>query len=89
MANSGGLVQVYGVGVPDSTSSRPYGTTAGWQKVYDFLESKGVWGLAPLTDDAESIQVGRTHVLAMSQPEAKGERVMYCYLGRPIRATEE
>jgi hypothetical protein len=84
LANAG-AVRVYGVGVPDVSSDRPFGTVTGWQKVADFLESKGVWGLAQLTDDSESIQIMRTHVLAMSQAEQKGERVLYCYLGRPTR----
>jgi len=83
-----GAVSVYGIGVPETSSDRPYGTAAGWAKVADYLEAKGVWGLAQLTDDPESIQIMRTHVLSMSSPENKGERVLYCYYGRPTREVD-
>jgi len=87
IANAG-TVQVYGIGVPEISADKPWGTLTGWQKVADFLEAKGVWGLSQLTDDLESIQVMRTHVLSMSAPENKGERVLYCYLGRPTREAD-
>jgi len=82
-------VRVYGIGVSEYTSDKPYGTVEGWTKAYDFLETHGVYALAPMTDDLESHLVGRTHVLAMSQPEEKGERVIHFYLGRPDREADD
>lgn len=83
-----GTGQVYGLGVPGTSADKPYGTITAWGKVFDFLESREVWGLASMTDDLEVVLAGRTHVLAMSQPEEKGERVLYCYLGRPTREAD-
>jgi hypothetical protein len=83
-----GITRVYGVGVPEVSDDAPYGTVDGWQKVYDFLESQGVYGLAPMTNDLESILLGRTHVLAMSEPENKGERVIHFCLGKPTREAD-
>jgi len=83
-----GAVRVYGIGVGDDAADMPYGTVTAWQEAYDFLEAQGVYALAPMTDDLESVLLGRTHVLAMSQPEEKGERILICYLGRPARKAD-
>jgi hypothetical protein len=78
---------VYGIGVGATSADAPYGTSTAWQSALDFLEAKDVYGLAFLTDDSDILSAGRTHVLSMSDPEQKGERVMYCWLGRPTRAS--
>jgi hypothetical protein len=83
-----GTNYVYGIGVGAISDDAPYGTETAWQSALDFLEAKDVYGLAFLTDDSTILQAGRTHVLAMSEPEEKGERVMYCWLGRPTRASD-
>lgn len=83
-----GTNYVYGIGVGATSSDAPYGTDAAWQSALDFLEAKDVYGLAFLTNSSTVLQAGRTHILAMSEPEEKGERVMYCWLGRPTRASD-
>jgi len=80
-----GTVRVYGLGIPETSADAPYGTVDGWTRSLEYLESKGVWGLATMTNDLDVALLGRTHVLAMSEPEMKSERVLYCYLGRPTR----
>lgn len=83
-----GANYVYGIGVGATSSDAPYGTETAWQSALDFLEAKDVYGLAFMTDSSVICQAGRTHVLSMSEPEQKGERVMYFWLGRPTRESD-
>lgn len=83
-----GANYVYGVGVGATSSDAPYGTETAWQAALDFLEAKDVYGLALMTDSSVVCQAARTHVLSMSEPEQKGERVMYFWLGRPTRESD-
>lgn len=69
-------VQVTGIGVDATSASNPDGTPTAYSKALTFLEAKEVYALAPASQDPSVHQLFTTHVNAMSQPEAGGERVV-------------
>lgn len=69
-------VTVSGLGVDAVSSDAPEGTLLAYSKALGFLESEEVYALAPLTQDATVHQAFQTHVNAMSDPDAKGERIV-------------
>jgi hypothetical protein len=69
-------VTVAGLGVDAVSSDAPDGTLLAYSKAMGFLESEEVYALAPLTQDATVHQAFQTHVNAMSDPDAKGERIV-------------
>lgn len=77
--------RVYGVGIDEYSASEPWGTSDAFGRAFKFLESKEVYGIAPLTPDITVAQLGNIHALDMSDPEMKGERVCVVSLERPTR----
>lgn len=75
--------QVYGLGVDEVSADAPYGTVEAFTRAAEFLEAYEVFALAPLTHDEAVAQVFATHVTAMSEPEAKGERHCIFNFARP------
>ena len=69
-------VTVSGLGVDAVSADAPDGTLLAYSKALGFLESEEVYALAPLTQDPTVHQAFQTHVNAMSEPEAKGERIV-------------
>lgn len=80
--------QVTGLGVDETSADSPYGTVEAFTRAFEFLEAYDVYGIAPMTHDASVAQVGLTHVTAMSEPAAKGERIVLCNLSAPTRAAD-
>lgn len=76
------------IGVSETSEDKPYGTLEGFQKAFDFLQSKEVYGLGLLTSDLDIALAAQQHVNAMSEPEMKGERVAIVYLGIPERKVD-
>jgi len=68
-------VTVSGLGVDAVSADSPDGTLTAYSKALGFLESEEVYSLAPLTQEAVVHQAFQTHVNAMSEPDAKGERI--------------
>jgi hypothetical protein len=64
------------------------GTVTAYAAALNFLESKDVYALAPLTDDPFVQQLFATHVTSMSQPEERGERIVFVWQGQPTRAAD-
>lgn len=79
---------VSALGVSETTAAAPMGTVTAYAKALNFLESKDVYALAPLTDDAFVQQLFSTHVQSMSQPEERGERIVFIWQGQPSRAAD-
>lgn len=79
-------VQVTGLGVDATSADAPFGTVEAWTRAAEFLEGFEVYALGLLTHDETVAQVFNTHVLAMSEPEAKGERIV---LWNPAVPTNE
>ena len=69
-------VTVSGLGVDAVSADAPFGTLLAYSKAMTFLESEEVYALAPLTHEATVHQAFQTHVNAMSDPDAKGERIV-------------
>lgn len=80
--------QVSGIGIDEISDDQPYGTTDAYERVLEFLESKEVYSLVPLTHDITVFALELTHVTTMSEPEYKGERICLCAVEFPERAPD-
>lgn len=67
--------QVFALGVDETSADKPQGTVEGYARAFEFLEGMEVYGVAPMTNDADVGSVLLAHVTAMSEPENKGERI--------------
>jgi hypothetical protein len=65
------------IGVDATNSSNPDGTPEGFSRSLVFLESEEVYALAPSSQDPTVHQIFVTHVNSMSDPDAKGERIVF------------
>lgn len=83
-----GRSQVSGIGISATSADQPYGTTDAYDEAFDFLESKEVYSLAPMTHDLTVAALGLTHVTTMSEPEYKGERIILFAVEFPVRAPD-
>ena len=79
-------VTVSGLGVDEATAAAPEGTLDGWVRALKFLESREVYGIAPLTSDEYVQGLIATHVVTMSEPEERGERIVFLWAPIPSRA---
>ena len=70
-------VTVAGIGVDETSTSNPDGTVDGFTRALTFLEAQEVYALAPSSQDYNVHQVFVTHVDKMSDPDAKGERIVF------------
>lgn len=77
---------VSGLGVDEDSAAAPFGTLDGWVRALEYLESKEVYGLAPLTDDEYVQSLAATHVDSLSQPTERGERIVFIASAIPSRA---
>jgi hypothetical protein len=85
MLNAPG-VTISGVGVPDVSTAEPDGTVAGYEAALTFLEAQEVYALAPGSQEGGVHQACVSHVVAMSAPEAGGERVVFINPAMPDEA---
>lgn len=79
-------VTVSALGVDEASAAAPRGTLDGWSRALDYLESKEVYAIAPLTDDEYVQGLLATHVASMSAPEERGERILFIWSPNPTRA---
>jgi hypothetical protein len=79
---------VSALGISEVLPAAPMGTVTAYAKSLDFLESKDVYAIAPLTDDVFVQQLFATHVQSLSQPEERGERIVFIWQGQPSRAAD-
>lgn len=68
--------QVTGLGVDAFSADAPYGTVEAFTRAAEFLEACEVYAIATLTQDTTVAQVYRSHVLAMSEADQRGERIV-------------
>lgn len=85
MLNAPGL-EICGSGVGDVSTTEPEGTLAAYIAGFEFLESKKVYAIAPLTHSGDVGDVGQIHVNEMSKPENGLERLIIL---NPLRPTRE
>ncbi len=77
---------VSAIGVDEDSSAAPYGTLDGWMRAMEYLESKEVYTIAPLTDDEYVQGLLAVHTTSMSAPEERGERILFIWSPLPDRA---
>lgn len=83
-----GTLSVYGVGVNAVSTTEPDGTADAYAEAFEFLESKDVYCVVPLTHSMLVGQLGQLHVNTMSDPTNMGERVLLFNPARPTRKTD-
>jgi len=81
--------RIYGLGVHEVSADKPDGTITGFASALDFLESKEVYGIAPMCSDLDVATIMQTHVDAMSDPDMGGERICAFHLAVPTRKVDE
>jgi len=84
MLNAPG-VEITGCGVTEASDTAPNGTLEGYVEAFQFLESKDVYSIVPLTHDMDVGAVGQVHVDTMSEPEMGLERIVILNPSRPVR----
>jgi hypothetical protein len=70
-------VECTGIGVDAVNSSFPDGTPEAYSRAMTFLEGQEVYALAPATQEAIIHQMWKVHVDMMSEPDNKGERIVF------------
>lgn len=84
LLNAPGL-ECYGLGVSATSVDEPYGTLDAWATAFEFIESKDVYAISPLTHAIEVADLADAHVTAMSDPEVGLERCVFFNPTRPTR----
>ena len=78
-------LEVTGCGVSDVSTSEPEGTLDAYASAFEFIESKDVYAIAPLTHSLDVADVAQAHVDAMSAPANGLERIVIVNPSRPVR----
>lgn len=81
-------VEVMGVGIDVTSVGEPEGTLDAYTRAFEYLESKDVYGIAPLTHAGTVGQVGQVHVDELSKPENGLERIVILNPSRPTRKSD-
>lgn len=81
-------VEVTGLGVDETSDTEPEGSLASYVRAFEYLESKDVYGIAPLTHANAVGQVGQVHVDELSKPENGLERIVILNPSRPTRKAD-
>ena len=84
LLNSPGL-EAYGLGVSETSADEVFGTLDAWAEAFEFIESKDVYAIAPLTHAIEVATLASAHVTAMSDAEVGLERCVFFNPTRPVR----
>ncbi len=84
MLNAPGL-ESFGLGVGEASDDEVFGTLDAWAEAFEFIESKDVYAIAPLTHATEVADLADAHVTAMSDPEIGLERCVFFNPTRPTR----
>jgi len=76
LINAAGIT-VAGIGVDAVSSGNPDGTPEAYSRACGFLQAQEVYALAPTSQDPTVHQIFATHVTSMSEPDNKGERIVF------------
>ena len=82
--NAPGL-EVTGLGVDETSTTEAEGTLDAYTRAFEFIESKDVYAIAPLTHSGDVGLVAQVHVDEMSLPANGLERVVMLNPSRPTR----
>lgn len=78
-------LEVTGCGVAGTSASEPEGTLDAYAGAFEFIESKDVYAIAPLTHSLDVGDLAQAHVDAMSLPANGLERLAILNPTRPTR----
>lgn len=81
-------LEVTGCGVDETSDTEPDGTLDGYTRSLEFLESKDIYAIAPLTHSNDVGAVAQVHVDAMSEPANGLERIVLLNPTRPTRKSD-
>lgn len=81
-------VEVTGLGVDETSDSEPEGSLDSYVRALEFLESKDVYAIAPLTHANTVGQAAQVHVDELSEPENGLERIVLLNPTRPTRKSD-
>lgn len=81
-------VEVTGCGVDAASDTEPEGTLAAYVRALEYLESKDVYAIAPLTHSNDVGQAAQIHVDELSKPENGLERIAILNPRRPTRKSD-
>lgn len=81
-------VEVNGVGVGEVSALEPEGSLDAYIQSFEYLESKSVYSIAPLTHSGAVGQALQVHVNALSLPENGLERIAILNPSRPTRKSD-
>lgn len=70
-------ITVAAIGVDEVSGTEENGTPTAYTTAAEFLEAHEVYAIAPLTHSSTVHQLFKTHVDFMSEPEQKGERILF------------
>ena len=70
-------IEVTGMGVDAVTSDYPEGTVEAYSRALAYLEAQEVYALAPGSQDSLVHQAFITHLNSTSEPDNKGERIVF------------
>jgi len=79
---------VSALGIDEVSEAAPTGTLDGWARALEFLESREVYTIAPLTDDSYVLGLVSTHVQSLSQATNRSERIAFIWSPVPNRAVD-
>lgn len=82
-------ISVTGIGIDGTSTSFPDGTDVAYSKALAFLEKEEVYALAPASQNPIVHQIFGTHVTSASQPDNKGERIVFICPEMPGEAIPE
>lgn len=87
LLNAGTGQTISALGVDDISSSEPEGTVLSYMRAANFIEAHEVYGVVPLSQSEQVIEVFNQHVVDMSKPTGKRERVLISAPPVPTRET--
>jgi hypothetical protein len=84
MLNAPGL-EVTGCGVDETNDGAPEGTADSYARSFEFLESKEIYSIVPMTHSADVGSIAAVHANVMSEPANGLERIVLLNPMRPTR----
>lgn len=84
LLNAPGL-EVTGCGVDETNASAPEGTADGYARSFEFLESKDIYTIVPMTHSPDVGSIAAVHANVMSEPANGLERIVILNPLRPDR----
>jgi hypothetical protein len=79
---------VYALGIGETSDDLPDGTLDAYTNAFELLENWDIYTIVTLTQSEAVHELGKAHVVTMSNPDNKSERIYFGTLERPTRAPD-